>query len=184
MLLLGLILAAAAPPLFPGTAHACSCVAPPAPMVALGEAGMVFVGTVISIDGSRSGSDPLQVDFRAEENWKGQATAAVSVSTASNSAACGFEFEAGERYLVYADLQDGGKPTVSLCSRTTLAAQASADLADLGPGAVVRNGPIINEPRPFPTRMAILAVTLAVVVIGLGGALVYKRLDNNPDDIS
>lgn len=94
------------------------------------QAAAVFYGKVIAVK-RESGSDEVMdvelefvtVKFRVEKSWKGQPTSEVIVRTAGNSAACGFAFKTGKRYLVYAHSNGNGLRT-SICSRT---AAGSAD---------------------------------------------------------
>jgi hypothetical protein len=62
----------------------------------------------------------------------------AEVVTAVSSATCGYNFEVGKSYLVYAGTFDG-KLNVSLCSRTALIDQAGEDLQALGLGATPVN---------------------------------------------
>jgi hypothetical protein len=62
--------------------------------------------------------------------WKGAHCGTVTVQTASDSAACGYSFEVGRTYLVYA-FKEGGLST-NICTRTRVIEEASEDLAALG----------------------------------------------------
>lgn len=129
-LLLGLALSAP-------TARACTCIGPPPPAEALSEAAAVFVGTaddLDEVDGQRG--KELSVRLHVDRVYKGLEGEQVAVRTASNGAACGFGFERGERYLVYAHEYEG-QLRVSLCSRTRAAAHARADFRALGAGRPV-----------------------------------------------
>lgn len=102
------------------------------------RADAVFTGKVVSIGAAHApGDEPkwpsrLEVTFRLLGVWKGLAEGErVTVYTASQSAACGFEFEDGKKYLVYA-YDAGGELTATLCSRTALLKRAEADLQALG----------------------------------------------------
>ncbi|HYG64571.1 MAG TPA: hypothetical protein VEL74_18470 [Thermoanaerobaculia bacterium] len=109
-------------------ALACSCAPSPPPQEALQQAGAVFTGTVVAVDTSGLSST---VRLRVEKGWKGAKCGEVTVVTSADSAACGYDFQVGQSYLVYADKQKG-KLNVSLCSRTSLTSQAGEDLAALG----------------------------------------------------
>lgn len=122
---------------------ACSCMMPRAPSEALAKAGAVFAGRVVSVDVPRgvaipegivTGSmDPVRIGFEVERVWKGSVTRSTTVTTARSGASCGFEFQTGRTYLVYASGSD--TLFVSLCSRTTEMPLAKDDLADLGEGS-------------------------------------------------
>ncbi len=118
-------------------AFACSCLPPPPPLEALASAGAVFAGTVVSIT-PVAGQPLVSVEFAVDNSWKGVSTAATHLVTYEDSAGCGYTFEVGTQYLVYA-LVDGERAPwwTHLCSRTRLMAFAWLDLAALGPPAVV-----------------------------------------------
>jgi len=102
------------------------------------RADVVFSGKVETIEPApMPGDDPkwparLKVTLRLRAVWKGVPEGErVTVFTASQSAACGFEFQSGKKYLVYAYDSDG-ELTATLCSRTTLLKRAEEDLQGLG----------------------------------------------------
>ena len=117
-----------APPAF-----ACSCVEF-SPTEQFENATAVFVGTVKSIstdDGYRS------VDFDVSESRKGPITESITVATGWGDADCGFNFETGREYLVYAYGTGGvdqvvyaygeGQLSTSFCSGTSLLVADSQD---------------------------------------------------------
>ncbi|MGI0082397.1 MAG: hypothetical protein ACREAG_03720 [Nitrosopumilaceae archaeon] len=63
-----------------------------------------------------SSAQHIPVKFDVQRVWKGPIEKTIIVSTAISSASCGYEFQEGETYLVYAygkeSLQTG------LCTRT------------------------------------------------------------------
>ncbi|MBA2259513.1 MAG: hypothetical protein H0W18_11495 [Acidobacteria bacterium] len=68
------------------------------------------------------------VTLQVHRSWKGQQPAQVEVTTAWDGAGCGYPFEAGERYLVFANGRSGSRPAVSRCNRTSRFAEAGQDL--------------------------------------------------------
>jgi hypothetical protein len=99
----------------------------------------VFAGTVLSValppDAPIiSSADPITITFQVSTVWKGTAAQTLSVQTARDGASCGYTFQAGQEYVVYAN---GGAADlqVSRCSRTKLLAEAGEDLAALGTGS-------------------------------------------------
>lgn len=126
----------------PDQASACSCAdgRPPCqgvdPLRASG--GAVFVGTVVNITGvqkdiGRAGQkDLLTVAYKVRltigEAFTVLNGKEVEVTTAGSTAACGYDFARGERYLVYADAGSDQSLAVSLCSRTRALAQALDDV--------------------------------------------------------
>ena len=124
------------------TAVACSCAPPESPSAERKRAAAVFSGRVIEVRGRKgAGRTPGRVEavFEVGRAWKGVAGKQVSVYTPSDSAACGYGFEAGRSYLVYAYGEEGGL-TTGLCSRTKRLEEAGADLDELGPGREVAGG--------------------------------------------
>ena len=111
--------------------HACSCIEPPPPLDALAQADAVFSGKVTVID-QNSDDFSIRFQFAVIDVWKGVTTAETQVITATNSAACGVEFQADEQYLVYAYQDDNGELNTNLCTRTRLLEYAEDDIAALG----------------------------------------------------
>jgi hypothetical protein len=78
------------------------------------------------------------VSLQVSGAWKGVASPQMTVRTPEHPVACGFDFEVGGSYLVYADErspQQGGGLTTTRCTRTGHLAEAGADLSVLGPAA-------------------------------------------------
>jgi hypothetical protein len=96
------------------------------------------------------------VRFSVTRRWKGVDTEEVVVRTARDSAACGFAFEVGQDYLVYASAEDeAGTLSTGLCDRTARVADASEDLEALGTGEVpvdVEEEPTTSGPDEPPAR--------------------------------
>jgi hypothetical protein len=120
-------------------ASACSCL-PTTPQQSLKNSGTVFAGRVIDvIDASEKNpeiSRPLlgfEVIFEVSKVWKGKVEKQQVVLTSSSSASCGYYFEKGKEYLVYASTQ-GTQLETGLCSGTKPLANARPDLAVLGRG--------------------------------------------------
>ncbi|MFI6458176.1 hypothetical protein ACIBF6_42340 [Streptosporangium amethystogenes] len=138
-LLVVLLLLAGALVIAPGTACACSCaLLEPAEQVK--GAAAVFTGTVVAA--RRVGGDPLGTPppvvytFRADQIYKGKASAEFEVATNADSAACGYNFVTGSRYLVFAATGRSGLLTAdpgvalntSLCAGNLLVGPGDAAL--------------------------------------------------------
>lgn len=116
-------------------AMACSCAAPQSPCAVLkAPESVVFVGTVMEMSpgspaaGDGRGSDAtLRVRFSVGERFGGAADSTAVVSTADNGGACGYPFQVGESYLVYAYRSADGLST-SACTRTAPLGAARDDL--------------------------------------------------------
>jgi hypothetical protein len=180
VLVVGLLIAGAAL-LQPCVAFACSCLPSPSVAASLSESAAVFSGTVTKVEGPQgqniNSADPVTVTFAVQKVWKGAAEAQLIVTTARDSASCGYNFELGQDYLVYANQNDGGGPalSVNLCSRTTILPQAASDLAALGEGQTptggqVSNAPTTSTPSAVPSTPTVLPSTgtsrwLSIIVV-------------------
>jgi Tissue inhibitor of metalloproteinase len=117
-----------------GSVYACSCMAPKPPCQAVWEADAVFIGTVLSThDDSKRviGFDSRLIKFAVEESFRGLASNVVEVFTSQTGAGCGFGFQTGQQYLVYAYKGETGRLSTSICSRTRTITQATEDLSYL-----------------------------------------------------
>ena len=74
----------------------------------------VFYGEVTEI---KRQAEIVAVKFKVERVWKGRIESEVIVYTRADSAMCGYGFERGKKYMVYAE-DESGKLAVFLCSRT------------------------------------------------------------------
>ena len=157
-ILLGVGLSLATPVVPQGLAcEACSCALQRSPRIARDASVAVFSGRVVALfnqlvrplDTTPSGIERrdadvaywfkapkrLRVTIEVSEVWKGDVTANTEVYTASECCVCGFPFELGKEYLIYAYRGSSGQLAVSLCSRTRALSDAAEDIAALGPGA-------------------------------------------------
>lgn len=121
--------------------YACSCAATPPPRQALKEATSVFVGEVISKEifdvKDEFGTQPVvRVRFAVSRIWKGIEGVEVVVHTSGYEIACGFNFEKGKKYLVYAypDRWKLGVLETGICNRTRKLESAAKDLRAIGKG--------------------------------------------------
>ena len=126
-------------------ASACSC-APTTPQQSIQNSEAVFSGRVVDVTEQspperrpgRRNEDPnflngVKVTFEVSEVWKGNSERRLVVTTSDSSASCGYSFQEGQEYLVYASAEDAQLQT-GLCSGTKRLSDARADLAVLGEG--------------------------------------------------
>ena len=113
----------------PSSAIACSCERPLTPSEAIESAVAVFSGKVIDDD---AGFPWRKVKFSVERFWKGSLEENIIISTGSLGANCGYPFEKGERYLVYASSEN--LLGTNSCSRTRPITYADEYLSILGKG--------------------------------------------------
>lgn len=119
--------------LAPREVAACSCVRPSFDE-ARSSSAAIFEGRVDEI-APVEGADEVRVRFHVTQAWRGVEHESVVIQTASNGAACGYTFEAGQHYLVYAGRRDETL-VVSLCSRTARMDDAGEDRQLLGSGTI------------------------------------------------
>ncbi len=169
VMIIGLMLAATTL-LRPCTAFACSCLPSGSVAESVSSSAAVFAGTVTKVDVPQgqgmSSADSVTVTFATQKVWKGTTESQIVVTTSRDSASCGYNFELGQEYLVYANQNTEGAPglNVSLCSRTTILAQAQSDLAALGEGQAPTGGQASNAPSspsasPLPSTPSVLPST-------------------------
>jgi len=96
--------------LAPPALDACAC-APPVLDDAIERADSVLSGRVVTIEPS---STQLRARVAVDSVWKGPIVSTLDVYTASDSAVCGFPFEVGARYLIYATSLAGDAPQCEL----------------------------------------------------------------------
>lgn len=133
--------------------EACSCNTPGDPIQAADASSAVFVGKVVMLD---RGKDNLIATLQVNKRWKGDLDPQLTVYTPLSEASCGFTFEKGKDYLVYATKKDGVLQ-VSFCSRTKLLSEAKADLDALNKRVWMMGGteqpadtPVSSEPNQNP----------------------------------
>ncbi len=102
---------------------ACSCVASLEPekkqiQNAFNGSTAIFSGEVFEISESSADKSSLLVKFKVAKSWKGELKNEIIITTNKESSMCGYSFEVGKKYLVYAN---GLKNElfVDNCSRTT-----------------------------------------------------------------
>ncbi|SFX05347.1 hypothetical protein SAMN04487866_101343 [Thermoactinomyces sp. DSM 45891] len=104
--------------------QACSCVPSGDPIKEADKSSAVFVGKVVKLE--RDTNQHIAI-LHVSKRWKGDLDPELIVYTALSEASCGFEFEMGKEYLVYAT-KENGHLTTTICSRTKLLSEAQADL--------------------------------------------------------
>ncbi|MFC7528986.1 hypothetical protein [Actinoplanes sp. GCM10030250] len=104
-------------PVAASPAWACSCAA----NTGLDEAELAFVGVAEAV---RESKGVNRVVFGVESVIKGDASTEVSLTTSDNEASCGYRFDEGGRYRVYAVAGE-----TSLCSGNELLTPTPASTA-------------------------------------------------------
>ena len=111
-------------------------VSPGPPCDATSKSAAVFVGTVVSSKNAKSTGqydfNSREVKFSVEEAFKGLSSTEVSVFTGWGGGDCGYPFQIGQQYLIYAYKDEKtGRFGTSICSRTRQLSEAKDDLAYL-----------------------------------------------------
>jgi hypothetical protein len=121
-----------------GHAMACSCTRPGSAKIGLRLSDAVFLGDVLTVRDSvqkmpNGGARKFLIaSVRVKEAWKGVcADTVVTMFTGYGGGDCGYEFEQGGEYLIYAHGPRLGFLITSICTRTKPAVLAFPDLAEL-----------------------------------------------------
>jgi hypothetical protein len=124
-------------------AVACTCAVPDPGLplkrqvrMALNESRAVFSGKVLEVTEDTE-TLSVVVRIKVERVWKGSPPAQVSIFTGRGGGDCGYGFEVGESYLVYAHKRGEDGLGTNICQRTAKLSEASKDLRALGRGGSV-----------------------------------------------
>ncbi len=105
-------------------AFACSCAASLESEKKQIQAGFtnsvaIFSGKVVEVKESPADESKFIVKLKVAQSWKGESKREIFITTAEESSMCGYFFQIGEKYLVYAN---GLKNDlfVENCSRTAV----------------------------------------------------------------
>jgi Carboxypeptidase regulatory-like domain len=141
------------------SASACTCVVvSPSPCAAASRPGkIVFVGTVLTEESTMLSTDipgvsaerGRKLGLSVQETLVGRSRQFVYIETSTSS--CGYPFQVGEQYLVYAAGSEQSGFGTGACSRTSPLSQSQTDLVllrELKSGAV--------RPRIFGRVMGLL----------------------------
>ena len=126
-------------------AYACSCIPFGNESVAQQvnkaktDARAVFSGKVLEVIKKPEIYQTI-VKLRVDNSWKGNLSKEVTVLTGSDSALCGYNFEVGQSYLIYANGADANNLQTNICTRTAKFSQAKADVKVLGKAKILRKG--------------------------------------------
>ncbi len=134
--LLLLTLALLLPAFVAREARACSCAESGAPCQAYWQVDAVFVGAVVGESKTTAAGEAPDgyqmrlVRFAVEQPLRGVEGSEAEVVTGQGGGDCGYQFERGVRYVVYAYRGDkDGRLHTGICTRTRPLAEADEDLA-------------------------------------------------------
>jgi hypothetical protein len=88
----------------------------------------------------------MQVSFEVSRTYRGAQRENIQIRTGLGGGDCGFPFEIGKQYLVYAFADESGQLSTGICSGTALLQESHANLSylrgeQIAPGEVERNTP-------------------------------------------
>lgn len=129
----------------PPAAIACSCVEPQSVEVELMRSEAVFLGTALEVKEHKGLGGYVKgksILFEVEESWKGAEESQIIIKTGQGGGDCGYNFQKGVEYLVYANsssMYGNEDELVSIiCSRTAELSKAQEDLSVFGEGDVTQ----------------------------------------------
>ena len=165
-----------------GSAEACSCAGSGSPCDAAWRADALFVGHVVSMSAISGGR---RVDLAVIEPFRGLQMSQVTVVTGYGSADCGYPFEMGQSYLIYAHRTPDGQLLTSICSRTRPLRDAGEDLAyarslaSIGSISAARlPGRVVLWEYPAPAGGTLTSVP-GVSVTASGGGRTFSAIAND-----
>lgn len=108
----------------PEKSFGCSCIASPDPVKkqiqsAFIGSDAIFSGEVIEVKESPTDKYNFVVKFKVNKSWKDETSQEITINTARESAMCGYNFEIGKTYIVYA-AGTANNLSVNNCSRTMI----------------------------------------------------------------
>ena len=181
-ILLVLALAATTLVLTPGSAFACSCAGPISDAEAERDSDAVFAGTVTGYEIAKPiGNAPSPDDVRLAllVEWelevdiyvKGELAAEQTVASSGQGTACGFQFDVGKRYLVFAyeSEEEGGLATNSCTNTRGLRTE------EVVPGTPIEDMAAAVEPADMPRPSENPWPVIVTGVLGVIAALLVGR---------
>jgi hypothetical protein len=141
------------------TAWACDCEPKATPQEAYAAADIVFVGKVINAETNWI-SGGYKYIFQVERTWKMSADTLLYLKTPLEQD-CGYIFEKGKRYLVYANKKFTAKETDS-CSGSKTIEEATEDLQLWGEGTTPR------DPKMLKMNMWTVGIAMVAGMVFLG----------------
>lgn len=118
-------------------AFACSCMSPGRPCEAFSKASAVFVGRAVSAAMQQEGKDEKgnkviwlggTIHFAVEKTYSGGIGKDVDIHSGTGGGDCGYFFEMGEVYVVYAYGNSKDGFSTGICTRTNRLRDAHEDL--------------------------------------------------------
>jgi len=164
---------------------ACTCIANGPPCQAYWQSDAVFVGQVKAKESKEKfrkavggavvevlGAE-VRVTFAITEAFRGVTGKEVDIFTSDNSASCGYGFDRGGTYIVYAHEypKGGGKLHTNICTRTQRYSESSPDIAYAkslakAPAGAVISGVVIHVREGGGRDSRVPLANVRVIVTG------------------
>lgn len=84
------------------------------------QSSAVFIGEVVEII-KKPDVFFVEIKFKVEKTWNNESQKEITITTGQGNGDCGYKFEIGEKYLVYA-YGDRNNLGTNICQRTSLSA--------------------------------------------------------------
>lgn len=166
---------------FPSITNACSCAELPSVEEEFERSQAVFSGKVVDVREKRSlkGELTKSVLFEVTNTWRGVKQSQIIITTGQGGGSCGFHFNEGQEYLVYAyeSTMYGAKSLVTtICDRTNELSVLQEDLTILGEG----QQPIEDVDLTGKREGNQLYIWVAIVIaMGIFLISIFRRRKNN-----
>lgn len=164
----------------PSNVYACSCARPQSVEAQFSRSEAVFAGRVLEVKEQRylNGSMTKAALFEVSHIWKGGPESQIIIHTGSGGGDCGFNFEEGKEYLVYAhpSTMYGDKELLItiICDRTNVLDQTQEDLAVLGEGKIPTEQ-VNLEGDLYRVHPYFWIIMIGIAVIGIGTTIFFVR---------
>ena len=110
---------------------ACQCFSGP-PCEAYKYSGVIFIGELLTQQNSGFGGRiGILYSFKVTKLYKGKRSGEMKIMSGFGGGDCGYPFEKGIPYLIYADSIQGGVLYTDICTRTRQVREAALDLSYL-----------------------------------------------------
>ena len=181
----------------PTSVYACSCMVPNSPADSFTNYDVVFSGKVVKIEDSRGvvydllrwifrnfelpfvdyflyleRFQGLNVTFKVINSWKFVNTSSIDIKTGYGDADCGYSFETGREYLVYASNMPGNYLYSNTCTRNNILPNASEDLAYLNTIETIKLFPA----PPLQILSSVIFVSFVLLAISIYWRNKNKRI--------
>jgi hypothetical protein len=171
----------------PAYVSACDC-GGGSPCRVLEETNAVFVGRALSNETISPEDQPggggrysVKVTFAINESFRAVSGSLATVHTTHGSGSCGYQFEIGKEYLIFARNEDGLLST-SICSKTQPVSEAAALLKQFraqasGKKPAAAFGVLFKSPKPLSDERRQPMPNVPVIATGPNGEKVATETD-------